>query len=66
MNRETRLQGLGYLVSIFSVLLLGAVAWSAASDEPLMLVALVLGMATSIAGMGLRWRSMLVQQRKQD
>ena len=66
MNRETRLKGLGYLSSIVSVLLLGAVAWSSASEKPLLLAALVLGIATSIGGMGLRWRSMLVQQRRQE
>ena len=55
----------GYFISIISVLLLGAVAWSSASENGLLLAALILGMATSIGGMALRWRSMLVQQRKE-
>ena len=48
---------LGYLISSVSVLLLGLVAWDGAKDKPLLAICLVLGMATSIMGMFLRWLS---------
>ena len=48
---------LGYLISSVSVLLLGLVAWDGAKDKPLLLTCLVIGMATSILGMFLRWLS---------
>jgi hypothetical protein len=50
-------KGFGYLVSILSVLLLGAGAFKSASQEPLLLACLIAGMSTSIAGMGLRYWS---------
>jgi hypothetical protein len=50
-------KGFGYLVSILSVLLLGTAAWKTASQEPLLLLCLVAGMATSIVGMALRYYS---------
>jgi hypothetical protein len=49
------LKGVGYLVSILSVLLLGAAAWQQASKQPLTLACLLLGMATSVVGMFLRY-----------
>jgi hypothetical protein len=58
------LKTLGYLVSIVSVILLGITAWDGASDKPALLACLVLGMATSIGGMGLRWASYLREQRQ--
>jgi len=55
---------LGYLVSIVSVLFLGAVAWPK-PDEPKWHVALlVLGMVTSIIGMACRYKAHLDQQRE--
>ncbi|WP_332811555.1 hypothetical protein [Sphingomonas sp.] len=57
----------GYLISIISVLLLGAVAWTATAEHPAMRILLILGMATSIAGMFLRWLSYVHERReKQD
>jgi hypothetical protein len=57
----------GYLISTISVLLLGAVAWTGTADHPEFRILLVLGMATSIAGMFLRWLSYLHERReKQD
>jgi hypothetical protein len=58
------LKGLGYLVSTFSVLLLGIVAWKGAEKEPLLFACLIAGMAASIAGMGLRWLSHLLSERQ--
>ena len=60
------LKGLGYLTSTISVLLLGIVAWKGASEQPLLLVCLVAGMASSIAGMCLRWISHRIEQKEKD
>ncbi|GAA4004819.1 hypothetical protein [Sphingomonas humi] len=49
------MRGLGYLISIVSVLLLGAVAWPKPGDPAWHMPAVLLGMALSIGGMGLRW-----------
>ncbi|RAK58714.1 hypothetical protein DJ021_02305 [Phenylobacterium hankyongense] len=57
------LKTLGYLVSILSVVLLGAVAWQSAAEKPLMLACLIGGMATSVAGMFLRWTSYVREQK---
>jgi len=61
---ELRAKGLGYLVSILSVGLLGAVAWSSAARDPLLLACLVLGMIMAIVGMGLRWAASVREARK--
>jgi hypothetical protein len=50
-------KGFGYLISVVSVLLLGAGAFKSASQEPLLLFCLLAGMATSIVGMALRYYS---------
>ena len=52
---EEMLRGLGYLISVLSVLLLGLVAWPKLDEPRWKLVALIAGMVLSIAGMGLRW-----------
>ena len=57
-------KGLGYLVSIISVLLLGAIAWPTASEPRWHMPVLVLGVLTSIAGMGMRYRAHILQQRE--
>ena len=49
------MRGLGYLISIVSVLLLGLVAWPGADEPSWHLPALLAGMAASIGGMLLRW-----------
>ena len=51
------MKGFGYIVSTLSVLLLGAAASKGASKEPLLLLCLIAGMATSIIGMWLRYYS---------
>ena len=58
------MRGLGYLVSIISVLLLGAVAWPKPDEPRWKLLALVAGMVLSIVGMGLRWLASRQQNRK--
>lgn len=58
------LKTLGYVVSAVSVVLLGMVSWESASEHPRLLLALMVGMASSIAGMALRWVSYLQEQRQ--
>ncbi|HEX6741132.1 MAG TPA: hypothetical protein VF079_04980 [Sphingomicrobium sp.] len=57
-------KGLGYLVSILSVFLLGAIAWPKPEDPRWHAPVLIAGMATSILGMALRYKSHLDQQRE--
>ena len=59
-------KGLGYLVSTVSVVLLGIVAWQSASEQLLLFACLILGMAASIAGMGLRWISHRIEQKEKE
>lgn len=54
----------GYLVSTVSVILLAIVAWPGASKQPLLAIALIVGAAASITGMGLRWLSYWVEERR--
>lgn len=53
------LQGLGYLISSVSVAFLGAVAWPGPDEPQWHAWAVILGMATSILGMGVRFLSHL-------
>jgi hypothetical protein len=57
------LKTLGYTVSGLSVMLLAIPAWKGASESPLLLAALLAGMATSVGGMLLRWLSFLKDRR---
>jgi len=57
-------KALGYLVSIVSVFLLGAIAWPKADEPGWHMPVLVLGMATSILGMAFRYKAHLDQQRE--
>jgi hypothetical protein len=57
-------KGLGYLVSILSVFLLGAIAWPKPDDPAWHLPVLITGMAVSILGMAVRYKSHLDQQRE--
>ena len=51
------MRGVGYFISIISVLLLGIVAWPKPDEPSWKAVALVAGMAASTLGMLLRWIS---------
>ena len=64
MNRVSRLKGGGYLTSTISVVLLGIPAMKSAMESPPLLASLLGGMALSIAGMALRWRSHRLEARK--
>ena len=57
-------KGLGYLVSILSVFLLGAIAWPKPEDPKWHIAVLIAGMATSILGMAFRYKAHLDQQRE--
>ena len=57
-------KGLGYLVSILSVLLLGTIAWPGPGEPRWHAPVLIVGMATSILGMALRYKAHLDQQRE--
>jgi hypothetical protein len=57
-------KGLGYLTSIVSVLFLGAVAWTKMNAPWWYYPALIVGMATSIIGMGFRYKAHLDEQRE--
>ena len=54
----------GYLVSIVSVLFLGAAAWTKENPPSWYYPVLVIGMATSIIGMGCRYLAHLHQKRE--
>jgi hypothetical protein len=64
MRRVSDLKGAGYLTSTLSVLLLGIVSLKAAHESSLLMACLVLGMATSVVGMCLRWRSHRLEQKE--
>lgn len=55
------MRGIGYLISIVSVILLGLVAWPKPDDPSWHRPALIAGMAASIVGMLLRW----IESRRQ-
>jgi hypothetical protein len=57
-------KALGYLISIVSVFFLGAVAWPGPDEPKWHIVALMIGMATSILGMGCRYKAHIDQQRE--
>jgi hypothetical protein len=57
-------KAIGYLTSIMSVLFLGAVAWTKSDPPSWYYPVLILGMATSIIGMGFRYAAHLRQKRE--
>ena len=57
-------KALGYLVSMLSVFLLGALAWPKAGEPAWHSALLIGGMATSIVGMGCRYKAHLDQKRE--
>ena len=57
-------KALGYLISIVSVFFLGAVAWAKEDPPDWYYPVLVIGMATSIVGMGCRYVTHLHQKRQ--
>ena len=66
MRDVSSIKGAGYLTSTVSVLLLATVSFKSALENPLLLACLILGAATSILGMFLRWRSHRIEQREKN
>jgi len=66
MNLVSDLKGIRYLTSTGSVLLLGAVSWKSASQNPWLTAALIMGILLSVIGMMLRWRSHRLDQKKKE
>ena len=58
------IKAIGYLTSIVSVLFLGAVAWTKENPPVWYYPALIVGMASSIVGMGFRYAAHLRQKRE--
>lgn len=65
MRASNTIKTTGYIVSTVSVILLGVVSWKAASEQPVLMVCLIVGMLASAAGMLLRWISYQVQEREE-
>jgi hypothetical protein len=57
-------KAMGYLVSIGSVFFLGAVAWTKTDPPGWYYPVLIIGMASSIVGMGFRYLAHLHQKRE--
>jgi hypothetical protein len=57
-------KALGYIVSIVSVFFLGSIAWPKLEDPAWHLPALIVGMATSVVGMGFRYKAHLDEKRE--
>jgi hypothetical protein len=64
LSRVSRLKGGGYLSSTVSVFLLAIPGLKAAMEAPALFVCMVAGVATSIGGMYLRWRSHRLEQER--
>ena len=64
--RDTDWKAIGYGVSSFSVLALGAAAWPHAEQRPWHMPALILGMLLSVFGMAFRYLSHRIEQQKID
>lgn len=60
------LKALGYLVSTVSVLFLATVAWPTPGEPRWMAIAVVVGVATSVLGMFLRYLSHRKTEHKVD
>jgi len=57
-------KAIGYITSIVSVFFLGAIAWPKPEDPGWHLAALIIGMATSVAGMGFRYLAHIRQKKE--
>jgi hypothetical protein len=57
-------KALGYLTSIVSVFFLGAISWPKPDDPRWHAPALIVGMATSILGMGFRYLAHIKQKKQ--
>ena len=55
----------GYAVSCVSVICLGIVSLSGAAAKPVMLALLIIGMATSVVGMAMRFWAYFREKRRE-
>ncbi|HEX8381268.1 MAG TPA: hypothetical protein VF619_12055 [Allosphingosinicella sp.] len=60
------MKSFGYLISIVSVFLLAAGSFKTASQDRVLLLCLIAGMAASILGMALRWIAHRREQREKQ
>lgn len=60
------MKGFGYLISTFSVALLGIAAWPRPDEPKWKTIVILLGMAASVLGMALRYISHLREKREVD
>jgi NADH:ubiquinone oxidoreductase subunit K len=58
------LKSLGYVISTVSVILLAIVSWQSASKQTALMICLIVGAASSIIGMALRWSSYALEKRR--
>lgn len=64
MIKSAAIKSAGYLISTLSVVLLGIVSLKSAQEDPVLALCLGAGMLASIMGMGLRWYSYRLDERK--
>jgi hypothetical protein len=57
-------KALGYITSIVSVFFLGAIAWPKPGEPQWHVAALIVGMATSVLGMGFRYLAHIHQKKE--
>ncbi|MBL0769454.1 hypothetical protein K5P26_09830 [Sphingopyxis sp. XHP0097] len=60
------LTGLGYALSIVSVVLLAWVAWPAPGESQTIALVIIGGGLLSVVGMAMRWAAHVITQRKID
>lgn len=58
------IKGFGYFISVISVALLATVSWASAQKSLLLSTCLIGGATTSIIGMGCRWLSYEIEERR--
>lgn len=58
------LTGIGYALSIVSVVLLAWVAWLEPGEDRGLIGAIIAGAVLSVIGMALRWAAHIIQNRK--
>ncbi len=66
MMPANKTKSIGYLVSVVSVVLLCIVSWSNAQKSFLLTACLIGGALTSVIGMGCRWLSYELEERRKN
>ncbi len=55
MMSDRRIEAIGYLISVASVVLLASAAWAGTAESDRLRLLVLVGAGFSIVGMGLRW-----------